>query len=326
MAAALKHFGPLPETSQGVTAYTLSANGLTATFLDYGVILQDLRLDGVPHSLTRGADRLTPYLDPLRYHGGIIGPVANRLANGQAPIAGKVHTFARNEGEQHTLHSAIAGTHRKIWKMFSEDTGSDWAEIIFLIDLPDGEGGFPGQRQMTATYSIHPGPILRLVISTVTDGTPSIVNATNHSYWNLDGTDHMRDHLVQVNAPAYLPCNAQSLPTGEIRPVDGTGFDLNTPRTLIPAEPALDNTFCVSTTRGPLTERVVLRGASGVEMRVATTEPGVHLYDGRDSPTPYEALAIECQGWPDAPNQVGFPSIEISDGPVTQITEWRFSR
>jgi len=153
----------------------------------------------------------------------------------------------------------------------------------------------------------------------------SIANVTNHSYWNLDGTGHMRDHSVQIAADQYLPVSeVDTLPTGEVADVEATPFDLRRWAELIPQTPPLDTTFCVANSRRVLTDCMWLKGVSGITMTVATTEVGVHLYDGRPA---YDGLAIEAQGWPDAPNNPRFPRIEVTlDAPVVQITEWRFER
>lgn len=317
----------ITRTGQQVDAITLSAHGLSATILTYGAILQDVRLDGVDHSLTLGSQTFEDYEDTMMFHGAIVGPVANRIRGASAMIAGTVYDFEANLEGQHTLHSGTAGIHNKVWQVDNVSEKS----LSLSHKLPNSEAGFPANRHITATFEIVSGPTLRLAITTTTDA-PSIVNATNHSYWNLDGTDHMRDHTVQVQSEHFLATgDTDVLPTGEILLVANTPYDFRQPNKLIPEHPPLDTTFCVSNTRRNLTECCWLRGACGVTMAVATTEAGMHLYDARaanraDGPF-YEGLAIEAQGWPDAPNHPHFPSINVTpDAPLTQITEWRFSK
>ena len=316
------------QNGQPVHAITLRGGPLSVTILTLGAILQDVRLAGVDHSLTLGSDRLADYEDSMVFHGGIVGPVANRLSQARAPIAGALHHFDANLAGQHTLHGGSAGTHGKVWQV---DEVTDNTAILSHV-MPDGEAGFPGYRKITATFEVFESAALRLTLTTTSDA-PSIANATNHSYWNLDGSGQLQGHSLQLDADHYLPIDDgnDGVPTGEIAPVADTGFDCRMPRPLVPAEPPLDNTFCVARARRPLTACGTLKGASGVTMRISTTEPGFHLYDGRAAKRPngafYEGLAIECQGWPDAPNAPDFPSIAVNpDAPVTQITQWQFAR
>lgn len=318
---------PFGKTSAGATvdAITLSAHGLRATILTYGTILQDVRLDGIDHSLTLGSDRMADYEGVMEFHGAIVGPVANRLRGATVSIDGVQHRLDANMDGGHTLHSGKAGVHSKVWSIdsYSQNT------VILSHKLMNGDAGFPANRHITAMFEIIKGPALRLTITTTTDA-PSIVNVTNHSYWNLDGTDHMHDHTVRVDAAQYLPSDNQAFPTGEIVDVAKTAFDFRTDSPIIAGQPPLDNTFCVAQTRRALTECLWLQGASGVRMAVATSEAGMHLYDAKSAQRPngpfFEGIAIEAQAWPDAPNHAGFPSIAITpDAPVVQITEWRFS-
>jgi aldose 1-epimerase len=307
-------------TSDGrvVDALTLSAHGLTATVLTLGAILQDLRLDGVPYSLTAGSNHLSDYEGAMKYHGSIVGPVANRISNATAKIDGTAHHFEANFIGKHTLHGGTNGTQTRIWQIAHHQPD----RLDLTLDLADGDGGFPGNKAVTARFDIIAGPILRLSITTETDA-PSIANLTNHSYWNLDGTDHMRDHHLQINATTYLPIDDESVVTGVIAPVRETPYDFTAPTPLTLGVTPLDNTFCLSDRRHPLTEVLQLKGASGIEMSVATTESGIHIFDNR--PT-YANIAIETQGWPDAPNKRGFPSITVTpDAPTVQITQWRFT-
>ncbi|MFT7441566.1 MAG: aldose 1-epimerase [Sulfitobacter sp.] len=305
--------------SRHVDALTLSAHGLTATVLTFGAILQDLRLDGVPYSLTVGSDRLIDYEGAMKYHGAIVGPVANRISNATASIDETTHHFDTNFIGKHTLHGGSTGTQTRIWKIAHHQPD----RLDLTLDLADGDGGFPGNRHITARFDIVAGPALRLSITTKTDA-PSFANLTNHSYWNLDGAGHMRDHHLRIDAATYLPIDDESVVTGEITSVGDTPFDFTTPTPLTLGHDPLDNTFCLSDQRRALTEVLQLKGASGIAMSVATTEAGILIFDNR--PT-YASIAIEAQGWPDAPNKRGFPNIDVTpDYPTVQITLWMFSR
>lgn len=325
MSARISDFGT---TSGGVPVQriTLSAGDLTVHLLTLGAVVQGVHLAGVPWNLTPGSDRVEDYEGAMRHHGSVIGPVVNRITAARAPIGGTLHRFEANQGGRNTLHSGSAGTHLKVWRI--EAAGDDSATLS--LDLPAGEGGFPGNRRVTARFTLAAPATLRMEVEATTDA-PTLMNFANHSYWNLDGTPRWDGHVLQVLADRYLPTTPDFTPTGEVHAVAGTDIDFRQPRAISPGAPWLDNCFCLSDARGPVREALVLRGTSGVTLHVATSEPGIQVYDGRDAirpgHDPHEGLAIEAQGWPDAPNHAGFPSIEVSPGTVLcQITEWRLSR
>lgn len=306
-------------TGQTVQAISLQAHGASACVLTYGGILQDFRLDGLPDSLTLGSDKLADYEARMRYHGALIGPVANRISGAQAAIDGKACAFEANQDGRITLHSGAAGLHCKLWEI----AGSDPAHVTLAVTLADGEGGFPGRRTITARYDLLPDTTLRLTLTARTDAVTPL-NLAAHHYWNLDGSACWAGHTLKIAAAHYLPVNDDVLPTGDIAPTDGTAFDFRSDHCLAPARPPLDTNFCLSDTRLPLRDVLWLRGLSGTRMTVATTEPGIQIYDDRPN---HRGLAIEPQFWPDALAHKGFPDILLYPGqPWEQISEWRFSK
>jgi aldose 1-epimerase len=316
---------PFGLTATGVTAHRIriSSGELEVHVLTLGAALQSVRLAGVGHDLTLGSDHLADYEGEMRYHGTLIAPVVNRLTGGQAPLpGGGVMQTPRNQDGRHSLHSGPGGTHLKNWRI--ADQGLDF--VTLGLELAEGEAGFPGNRQVRARYSVAAPAVLRLEVTATTDA-PTLWNAANHSYWNLDGSADYSGHALQVAAQHYLPTDADFLPTGRVAPVAGSDFDFRKPRIFAPGAPMLDNCFCLSGGPRALTPVLWLTGRSGVRMEVATTEAGVQLYDARGARCPGDGLAIECQNWPDAPNHAGFPSIQLLPGQnLCQITEWRFSR
>lgn len=314
----MAHFGTTAR-GEAVEAITLSAGDLTATILTWGAVLQSLRLHGIPHDLTLGSETLSDYEGDLRYHGSIIAPVVNRLTQAQAPLNAETLHFQVNFNGQHCLHSGDAGTHLKVWDILHTTP----SECRLALTLPHGEGGFPGTRRIEAHFQAEAPATLRLTITTTTDAD-TILNATNHSYWNLDGSADFTGHRLQIHAGHYLPTTPEFIPTGEILPTSGL-FDFRNPKPISPHNPDLDNCFCLSQTQTPLRDAMTLTGTNGLHMTVATTEPGIQLYDCRHDS--FKGLAIEAQGWPDAPNKPGFPPITLRAGDsLTQVTEWRFSR
>lgn len=323
--AQIEAFGTTA-TGQAVRKITLRAGEITASVLTWGAVLQSVRLAGVGYDLTHGSDSLADYEGDMRYHGSLIAPVVNRLTDARAPVGGNACGFEVNFNGRHSLHSGSAGTHLKVWDLVSATE----TEAVLALDLPDGEGGFPGNRRVEARFSVAAPATLRMAVTVVTD-KPTIWNAANHSYWNLDGSIGWAGHRLRIAADHYLPTDADFIPTGEIAPVAGTPFDFRKARPVAPSAPDLDNCFCLGRGVEPLREVLWLTGSSGLTLTVATTEAGVQVYDGRHAVrpghAPYEGLALEAQGWPDAPNKAGFPSIDLAPGETrSQITEWRLSR
>jgi aldose 1-epimerase len=325
MAAMIEEFGATP-WGERVARVVLSGGGLRVPVLTWGAVIQDVWLDGVPHSLTPGSDRLEDYMGAMRHHGSLIGPVVNRLSGAQAPLDGRLLAFEANLDGRLTLHSGAAGTHLKVWRIVAAEAGA----VTLALTLAEGEGGFPGTREVTARLEIAGDGRLRLSVRTTTDA-PTYVNFANHSYWNLDGSAVWTGHVLQVAAEAVLPTDADFAPTGEIRAVEGTALDFRSPRAIAPGAPPLDTCFCLAKGRRDLAPALWLTGRSGLRLAVATTEPGVQVYDGRAAIRPgrgpFEGLAIEAQGWPDAPNHAAFPSIRLDPGQVClQVTEWTLTR
>ncbi len=317
-------FGTTPE-GVAVRRITIGSEELSVSVLDWGAILQGVWLKGGARSLTLGSEVLADYLAGMRYHGVLVAPVVNRLSGGEVEIAGEICRFEKNQDEKLTLHSGSSGTQHRSWTVAERDRD----RVLLGVELPDGLGGFPGNRTITVEFAVT-GAALRMTVTATTDA-PTIFNAANHSYWNLDGSANYSGHRLKIAAETWLPTDADFVPTGEIRRVEGTAMDFRREREVAPEDPPLDNNFCLSHGQVALRDVLWLTGASGVTMTVATTEPGIQLYDARYAQRPghgtYEGLAIEAQNWPDAPNHAGFPSIALMPGEKkVQVTEWRFGR
>lgn len=333
-APGIDMFGTTPG-ARPIQRVTLSHGGLSAAILTRGAILQDLRLAGMDHGLTVGSPNAAAYHDPLRYFGAIVGPVANRIAGGRARIGGQTHAFDRNDHGTHTLHGGATGTHAQNWDI--DIVRPD--RVCLTLALPDGLGGFPGNRTLAADYVLIGPDTLELTLTAATDAD-TWLNLAPHGFWNLDGAPDLSGHRLWIAAGDYLPTDARALVTGEIAAVAGTPFDFGSPRPIGPGtSPRLDHNFCLSAVRRAPVHVLTLTGANGLAMEVATSEPGVQVYDAagfdgggaRDhAGRPIGAfcgLAIEPQGWPDAPNRPDFPSVRVPSGTaIRQITRWRFRR
>ncbi len=315
-------FGSLPD-GRTVDRITISNGDLSASVLSYGAILQEVRLEGVDHSLTLGSDKLEDYLGAMEYFGPIIGPVANRIKGARARVGGIEHMLTPNEG-RNTLHSAEAGSHTKLWTV--EDQTPD--SVTLSVDLPDGEAGFPGTQRVMVHYAIKPDNTLRMEVTATTD-EDSLINICNHSYWNLTGQPTFAGHRMQINAQGYLPTDDENIPTG-VEDVEGTLFDFRELRETLPSNPPIDHNFCLSRIR--LEPREVAKLVGGdLTMTISTDMPGLQVYDGRTTSgaglAAYAGIAFEPQYWPNAPHEPSFPKITVKAGEVwTQEVEWRFSR
>jgi aldose 1-epimerase len=328
MPASTKPFGQTAD-GQTVQAVQIGTADLTVTLLTIGAALQDVRLPGVAHSLTLGGPDMAAYLGPMGYLGTVVGPVANRIAGSRATIAGREYHFPPNEGTN-LLHGGATGTQTRVWRL--EDASETTARLS--LTLPDGQGGFPGRRLITAEYSVS-GAALTLTLSATTDA-PTLMNLANHSYWNLNGTPTTAGHTLTVVAETWLPTGADGIPTGEQRAVAGA-FDLRQPR-LIDGTEGWDHNFCHCPAPRARTDVATLTD-DHLRLTLATTEPGLQVYDGRALNTgpfpghsghpygPFAGLALEAQRWPDAPHQPGFPPVTLDPGETyRQVTQWRFAK
>ncbi|WP_172299426.1 aldose epimerase family protein [Pseudoruegeria sp. HB172150] len=326
-------FGRLSD-GESIHRLHINAGAISVALLTRGAVLNDVRLESIPYSLTVGSPDIAAYEGKMGSAGATCGPVVNRIAGAKAEIDGKTYDFATNFLGKHTLHGGDAAMHRRTWEIAETDDGS----ATLQIRQADGDGGFPGNRLFTARFEVLPPATLRLTLSAETDA-PTVVNLANHSYWRLDDAPTVAGHILKLAAAEYTPATEDLIPTGEIAPVDGTRFDYREGRVLEGgAEGLIDNNFCLSRGREPLRPVAWLTGQSGVTMEMATTEPGIQVYDGHgleqapyvlhDGTTArgYCGVALEAQYWPDAPNHPNFPSIVLRPGePWKQVTEWRFS-
>ena len=312
--------------------HTIAGHGLTATFLELGAVLHDLRLDGHDAPLVLGLEDTGHYPEHSSYMGATAGRVANRIGHARFPLDGALHRTDPNFAGKHTLHGGSEGTGKLDWDVL--DVTAD--AIRFGIVLADGHMGFPGRIEIEALFRCDPGATLRVEYEARADA-PTICNLAHHSYFVLDDTGGLSRHTLHVAADRYLAVDDDLIPTGPAS-VEGTTLDFRQGRAL-PGEGLLDHNLCLAGARRDLTEVAVLRSeASGVEMRLATTEPGLQVYDGAklkgEVPGlggrrygPHAGVALEPQLWPDAPNHDGFPSAMLRPGETyRQVSTFSFSK
>ena len=311
---------------------TLHASTLTAQISLRGAGLNGLWCKGQRHSLVLGAPDPEVTANALPYAGSVVGPIANRISNGEVIIDGALWRMSRNEGTT-CLHSGPDGLHGQRWSV----TDQSPHHVTLVCILPHGACGLPGHRQFQATYRLTDAGTLRLELSARTDRT-TLVNLTHHPYWNLDGAPTIGSHSLRVDADTYLPVDGRTCPTGQIASVTGTPYDFTRPRR-VPTDVTLDANLCLTTApRNALQDVARLTAADGPSLTIATTEPGLQVYNGTGfAPSsaalhdgrvlaPGAGIALEPQRWPDAPANPHFPGIILhADAPYRQVTEYKIS-
>ena len=323
--------------SHGLEAIEIRQNELLARIIPFGASLIDLRLEGVTAPLILGMAPERYVTDSHLYFGAVVGRHANRIAHGRAVLNGKVLEFDTNVPPHHS-HGGHDGFSRRVWAV----SGSSRSHVCFLLHSPDGDQGYPGDLAVTACYDLLPDATLRIIYEAKATAD-TILNMCHHAYFNLDGRDTVDEHLLEIAAPTYLPCDATVLPSGGPTPVAGTPFDFRNARMLgVPAGLGVqpyNNTFCLAHAPvNPIDFAARLTGSTGLSMEVWTTQSGLHLYNGyriAECPSGLEGrnygaragVCLETQNWPDSPNRPEFPSSILRAGDVyRQTTEYRFFR
>jgi aldose 1-epimerase len=349
-AIAKDSFG---NTSNGIAVelYTLTNTlGIEARIITYGGTVVSLnvpdRNDGLG-DIVLGFDSVGDYEEYSRYFGALIGRYANRIAKGRFSLNGKEYTLAVNNGENH-LHGGVKGFDKVVWtgRPFIDESGAN-LELSYLSR--DGEEGYPGDLNLTVIYTMTDSNELRIEYSATTDQN-TIVNLTNHSYFNLAsaGSGDVLDHEMMINADRFTPTDSGAIPTGELRDVNGTPFDFTKTKTIgadIDADDeqikfghGYDHNFVLNKAGNKLSHAAtVFEPTSGRVMEVYTTEPGIQFYSGNyldgsvkgKNGRIYErrsAFCLEAQHFPDSPNKPQFPSTVLKPGePYSQLTVYKFS-
>jgi aldose 1-epimerase len=337
-------FGKMQDGAD-VELFTLkNPRGTKAQIITYGATLQGLWVADRTNKfadVVLGFDDLQGYLGSHPYFGSTIGRFANRIAQGKFTLDGKEYSLARNDGAN-TLHGGREGFNRKVWKREIVN-GAQASSVQLAYVSADGEEGFPGTLKATVAYSLSNEDELKIEYTASAD-QPTPLNLTNHSYFNLAGSGDILNHALQLNANQFTPVDAALIPTGEVAPVEGTPLDFTRPAAVgarisqLPGVPGgYDHNFVLNGENGRLKFAARLHDpASGRQMEVWTTEPGVQLYSGNFLDATIQgkrgvkyqkhaALCLETQHFPDAVNHANFPSTILRPGSVFhQQTIYKF--
>lgn len=350
-AIARSIVGTLPSGAE-VSEFRLANNrGTIATVLTLGATLRGLVVAdarGQFDDVVLGFDTMEEYLRGSDYFGATIGRYANRIANGRFSVGGRNYQLAINS-PPNAEHGGPAGFDRQIWAIDATDTSNGAALTLSLVSA-DGDQGYPGELTVHVTYTLTNDDELRIDYTAATSAA-TIINLTNHTYWNLAGAcagDALRARL-SIEADAYTPVDAHLIPTGELRSVAGTVFDFRAPQLIAArirdaSDPQLvfgrgyDHNFVLRGASGSLRSAARLADArSGRVLELLTTEPGLQVYTGNFLSGAVigkgqhlyrqgDAIALETQHFPDSPNQSRFPSTVLERGRLwSSTTVYRFS-
>ena len=344
MSTRSEPFGQTPDGKQ-VYLYTLTnSHGLRARITNYGAILVSMEVpdkNGKLADITLGFDKLDGYITRHPYFGATVGRYANRIGGARFVLNDVEYKLAANNGPNH-LHGGINGFDKVVWKVEDERAESDKALLKLSYLSKDGEEGYPGNLACTVTYTLTKDDELKISYEAETDKT-TILNLTNHSYWNLagQGSGDILGHELMLNADKYTPVDEGLIPTGEIRNVNNSPMDFTRPMTIGSrigqVEGGYDHNYVLNSGGGTLALCArVYEPTSGRAMEIHTTEPGVQFYTGNfldgsitgKSGKVYKkhyGFCLETQHFPDSPNKPDFPSVVLNPGQkYTTVTVHKF--
>jgi len=331
-------FGRTPQ-GEPVELYTLKNGPVEAAISSYGATLVRLIApdrSGKPGDVLLGFDSLEGYLGDHPFFGSTIGRYANRIAGGRFALNGTEYTLARNDGQNH-LHGGLKSFGRVLWQA-RDASGASGPAVELRYVSKDGEEGYPGELSVKVTYTLTAAGELRIDYDATTT-RDTVVNLTNHAYFNLGAAGDVLGHELQIDAARYTPVGPGLIPTGELRSVAGTPFDFRTATaigTRIEAQDeqlklgkGYDHNFVLDppagTPEAPRAAARVREPGSGRVLRVLTSEPGLQFYSGNfldggvrgKGGRTYgrrSGFCLETQHFPDSPNQPGFPSTVLKAG------------
>jgi aldose 1-epimerase len=335
-----QEFGRMPDGTV-VKLFTLrNGHGMVAKVMSYGAIITQVQApdrNGAMANVVLGADTLEAYLNGFPAAAAVIGRVANRIAKARFALDGVEYKLAANSGPNH-IHGGRKGFAQMVWDAKALPSGAHDSAVQFTYFSKDGEEGYPGNLTASITYTLTDNNELRLDYEARTDKA-TLVNLTNHAYFNLAGSGDVLGQELWLAANGYTPADEQLIPTGEIASVEGTPLDFTTPtpigariEQLKPRVNGYDHNFVlVPDAQSPVLCARARDPKSGRIMEVLTTQPGVQLYTGNHLQNvvgaggakfgnTHPAFCLETQHFPDSINHPNFPSTVLRPGQVFKST------
>ncbi len=326
--------------------------GFEASIITLGATLQSLKAcdrAGGSEDVVLGHDDLAPYIARRQFFGATVGRYANRIAGARFALDGMEVRLEANDGAN-SLHGGVNGFDRKLWRIADLADRSE-PTLVLTRESPDGEEGFPGRLDVRATFRVSGESELTISYEATTD-RPTVVNLTNHSYFNLDGASSAGDilaHRLWIAADHYLAIDAGAIPLrGPPRAVDGTPFDFRNGAAIgarirmndeqLRRGRGYDHNFCLSRRESVGLAARLEAPRTGRVLELLTNQPGLQLYSGNSLDggssgrgnrlyRQSDALCLEPQAWPDTPNRSDFPSARLDRGQLYRnITVYRFTR
>lgn len=334
-----------------VSQYTLiNKSGMEVKIITYGGRITSLKVPDKNNQLedvVLGFDNLDEYTSDNPYFGALIGRYGNRIADGKFNLDGEEYQLPKNDNGQ-SLHGGDKGFDKVVWT--AKETDSNSHSLILTYKSKDGEMGYPGNLTVTVTYNLKDDNSLDVLYEAETD-KKTVVNLTQHSYFNLSGdfSSKITDHIVEINADEFLPVNSKLIPTGELKPVKGTPFDFTSPKKVgkeitakneqLELAKGYDHCWVLNNQDENMHFAAsAYHPTSGRFLEIYTTEPGIQFYTGNflDSTLPMQAkegtyaqrsgFCMETQHYPDSPNQEKFPSTVLAPGEkYSSKTTFKFS-
>ena len=341
-------FGKMPEGQEVFRHVLKNKNGLEVHVINYGAIITHLlapNKSGQLEDIVLGYDSLNSYLKSSPYFGAVVGRYGNRIANGKFKLDGNEYTLVQNNNGQH-LHGGTKGFDKVFWNV--EPAQSPKGQSLRLTYLSkDMEEGYPGNLNVSALYTLTEDNALEVVYTATTD-KKTVVNLTQHSYFNLSGNAKrdILDHQLQLNANQFVPVDKTLIPTGKLQPVSGTPFDftkltsvgsrINGSHEQLKIGGGYDHCWVLSSEDSLKNAATLYDPTSGRTVEILTTEPGIQFYSGNflDGSirgkngvqyTHRYGLCLETQHFPDSPNRPEYPSVVLTPGEEYKtVTIFRF--
>jgi aldose 1-epimerase len=314
----------------------VSQYGARAKIITWGAALRDLQVPTSkgPQRVVLGFDELATYVSSSPHCGAIPGRFANRIKHGRIHVGGRDYQLDLNQDGKHHRHGGRKGFGKRVWRVI--DTSA--SAVTLGITSRDGDMGYPGTLEARCTYRFDEPASLVIELSATTD-KPTIVNLTNHAYFNLDGDATISNHTLQIDADTILPLDADDIPTGEVRHVKGTPYDFRSAKA-VGDHTRYDINYLLENS-GALCKAATVRSAkSGLTLECWTTQPGLQFYDGAKLDLaakgikgldgraygPRAGLCLEPQHFPDTPHHSQWPSVVLTPGQTfSERIEYRFS-